>query len=286
MGEDEEMGHVLEHGRRNLGRVLLFECLHRWYVAQPVNPKKKEKTLEAGRDTDSDAGIQHVMLEFDVSQEVVTLGVSLFVLGFALGPLLWAPFSELYGRQYVFFGTFLAFTAFNAGAAGSQNIWTLLILRFLGGAFGSSPLTNAGGVVADLFSAKERGLAMSIFSVAPFMGPVLGPIVGGFLGMTEGWRWVEGLMAIFSGVLFFSAVLSVPETYPPVLLRQRALTLSRMTGKVYMSRGDIDQGKISLGDAFSTGLKRPWILLFREPIVFLLSIYMVSTVSTLFGVQH
>ncbi|PSN73238.1 MFS multidrug transporter-like protein [Corynespora cassiicola Philippines] len=227
-------------------------------------------------------GIQHIMLEFDVSQEVVTLGVSLFVLGFALGPLLWAPFSELYGRQYVFFGTFLAFTAFNAGAAGSQNIWTLLILRFLGGAFGSSPLTNAGGVVADLFSAKERGLAMSIFSVAPFMGPVLGPIVGGFLGMTEGWRWVEGLMAIFSGVLFFSAVLSVPETYPPVLLRQRALTLSRMTGKVYMSRGDIDQGKISLGEAFSTGLKRPWILLFREPIVFLLSIYMAIIYGTLY----
>jgi MFS family permease len=38
-----------------------------------------------------------------------------------------------------------------------------------------------------LFSANERGLAMSIFSAAPFMGPVLGPIIGGFLGMTEGY---------------------------------------------------------------------------------------------------
>ena len=126
------------------------------------------------------------MKEFSVSQEVVTLGVSLFVLGFALGPLLWAPFSELYGRQIVFLGTYTAFMAFNAGVAGADSIYSLLILRFFAAAFGSSPLTNAGGVIADIFTANERGLAMSIFSAAPFMGPVLGPIIGGFLGMTEG----------------------------------------------------------------------------------------------------
>lgn len=54
--------------------------------------------------------------------------------------------SELFGRQKLFFGTYMMLTAFNAGAAGSQNIQTLLILRFFAGAFGSSPLTNAGGV--------------------------------------------------------------------------------------------------------------------------------------------
>lgn len=67
-------------------------------------------------------------------------------------------------------------TAFNAGAAGSQNIATLIVLRFLAGSFGSSPLTNAGGVIADMFPAAQRGLAMSIFAAAPFLGPVIGPI--------------------------------------------------------------------------------------------------------------
>lgn len=67
-------------------------------------------------------------------------------------------------------------TAFNAGAAGSKNIGTLIVLRFLAGAFGSSPLTNAGGVIADMFPAAQRGLATSIFAAAPFLGPVLGPI--------------------------------------------------------------------------------------------------------------
>lgn len=133
-----------------------------------------------------------MMEEFDTSREVAVAGLSLFVLGFALGPLLWfvtfpteqqetgepdklfrAPLSELYGRQWIFFLTFGAFTAFNAGAAGAQNIETLLLLRFFAGSFGSSPLTNAGGVIADLFDTRERGLAMSIFCVAPFLGPGL-----------------------------------------------------------------------------------------------------------------
>ena len=118
-------------------------------------------------------GTKEILETFHASQEVITLGVSLYVLGFAIGPLLWAPLSELYGRQLMYFITYGALTAFNAGAAGSKNIWTLLILRFMAGAWGSSPLTNSGGVIADMFGAKERGLALSIFATAPFMGPVL-----------------------------------------------------------------------------------------------------------------
>jgi hypothetical protein len=81
------------------------------------------------------------------------------------------------------------------------------------------------------------------------------------------------LMAIWSGAMLIIAGCLVPETYPPVLLRRRAERLSKLSGKVYRSRTDIDQGKVTLGEAFSTGLKRPWILLFSEPIVLLLSLY-------------
>jgi len=143
-------------------------------------------------------------------------------------------------------------------------------------------LTNAGGVIADLFHARERGLALSLFAAAPFMGPVLGPIVGGFVGETIGWRWVEGLMAIFTGVLWIAASLLVPETYAPVLHRKRAARLSKMTGKVYRSKGDVDQGPTTFGELFKASLSRPWKLLFREPIVFLLSIYMAIIYGTLY----
>ena len=82
--------------------------------------------------------------------------------------------AELFGRQYLFILTYGMLTAFNAGATGSKNIWTLVILRFFAGSFGASPLTNAGGVIADMFAARQRGIAMSMFAVAPFMGPSLG----------------------------------------------------------------------------------------------------------------
>jgi MFS family permease len=119
-------------------------------------------------------GATEVAKEFQAPSTVVVLGVSLFVLGFAIGPLLWAPFSELHGRQRLFFLTYMVLTVFNAGAAGANSMTTLAVLRFFAGAFGSSPLTNAGGVIADLFDASERGIAISIFSVAPFLGPAIG----------------------------------------------------------------------------------------------------------------
>ncbi|OJJ50007.1 hypothetical protein ASPZODRAFT_139343 [Penicilliopsis zonata CBS 506.65] len=227
-------------------------------------------------------GIEEIMIQFGIGTEVATLGVSLFVLGFAIGPLFWAPLSELFGRQILFIATYAALTAFTAGSAGSQNARTLIILRFFAGSFGSSPLTNAGGVIADMFSAKDRGIAMSLFATAPFLGPVLGPIIGGFLGMTEGWRWVMGFLGIFCGVVWIVGSLVLPETYAPVLLRRRAEKLSKLSGQVYRSKLDVDQGKIQLKEAFGIALSRPWILLFKEPIVFLLSLYMAIIYGTLY----
>jgi MFS family permease len=141
---------------------------------------------------------------------------------------------------------------------------------------------NRTGVIADMFAAKQRGLALTMFAAAPFMGPVLGPIVGGLVGETIGWRWLEGIMAIFTGTLWIAGSFLVPETYLPVLLRKRAAVLSKRTGKVYRSRGDIDQGPTTFRQVFQTSLSRPWVLLFREPIVFLLSIYMATIYGTLY----
>ena len=133
-----------------------------------------------------------------------------------------------------------------------------------------------------MFPASQRGLAMSIFAAAPFMGPTLGPIAGGFLGESKGWRWVEGLIAIFTGVLWIAGSLFIPETYAPVLLQKRAAALSRETGKVYISKIEADRGKQSLKQSFKIALSRPWILLVKEPIVLLLSIYMAIVYGTLY----
>lgn len=87
---------------------------------------------------------QHVAEEFHVSIEVATLGTSLLLFGFGIGPLLWAPLSELYGRKpAVLTPTFISgIFAFGCGAG--KDIQTVLICRFFQGIFGSAPVTNTG----------------------------------------------------------------------------------------------------------------------------------------------
>ncbi|KAK1145084.1 hypothetical protein N8T08_004514 [Aspergillus melleus] len=228
--------------------------------------------------------IEEVLKSFGIGQELATLGVSLFVLGFAVGPLVWAPLSELIGRQIIMFISYFALAAFCAGAAGAQNSWSLIILRFFAGSFGSSPLTNAGGVIADIFPADQRGLATSLFAGAPFLGPTLGPVIGGFLGENAGWRWVQGFLATFTGLIWIVTIFLVPETYAPVLLRKRADKLTQLSGgqHIYRSKLDLERGRVSVATAFGSSLLRPWILLFAEPIVLLLSIYMAIIYGTLY----
>ncbi|EAW22482.1 MFS transporter [Aspergillus fischeri NRRL 181] len=277
-GTEEDPYEVvwMENDPRN---PMTWTQLRKWSLTMTVAVSTLAVALVSSAYT---GGVREIEAEFHIGSEVATLGVSLFVLGFAIGPLLWAPLSEMFGRQIIFTVTYCALTAFNAGSAGSQNSWTLIILRFFAGAFGASPLTNAGGVIADMFHAKQRGIAMSLFAAAPFLGPVLGPIIGGFLGMNAGWRWVMGFLGAFSGAVWIICTIFVPETYAPVLLRRRAEKLSKHTGKVYVSKIDIDQGRVTLKDAFKTALSRPWILLFKEPIVFLLSLYMAIIYGTLY----
>jgi hypothetical protein len=114
--------------------------------------------------------ISGIITHFEISTEVATLGLSLYIFGFSVGPLVWAPLSESIGRQIPFFISFLFMAAFSAGCAGARNIQTLLVLRFFAGTFGSSPLTNAGGVVSDMFPARQRGLALCLFASTPYMG--------------------------------------------------------------------------------------------------------------------
>lgn len=158
-----------------------------------------------------------------------------------------------------------------------------MILRFLAGAFGSAPLTNAGGVIADIFSPEQRGIVLSIFSATLFLGPVIGPIVGGFLGIRAGWRWVLGFLGLLCGLLWILGSLFIPETYSPVLLRRRAERLSEITGQVYRSKLDGAQGKNTTPrEAFRLALFRPWVLLFKEPIVLIFAIYLAIVYGTLY----
>ena len=110
--------------------------------------------------------------EFNTSSEVMTLGTSLFVLGFAFGPIVWGPFSELFGRRIPLFTGYAIFAIFNIPVAVAHNLAQIFVCRFLGGFFASAPLAIVGGALADLFGPVDRGVAMCIFCASTFIGPV------------------------------------------------------------------------------------------------------------------
>lgn len=125
------------------------------------------------------SALENVAHDFQVGIEVSTLGISLLVFGFGLGPLFWAPLSEVYGRKpAVLIPTFVA-TIFAFGGGAAKDIQTIMICRFFQGFFGSAPVTNTGGVLGDIYSAEQRGAAIVGYAMAVVGGPTLGPIVGG-----------------------------------------------------------------------------------------------------------
>ena len=158
---------------------------------------------------------KEIITHFDVSQEVYLLGLSLMVLGFAVGPLLWAPLSEAIGRRNVLLFALCIYTMWTALCAAAGNIQSLIVFRFLAGTSGSAAFVIPSGLIADMYAAEHRGVAISMFAAAPFLGPTLGPMIGGFLSPAAGWRWVMGFLALYAGILTALGILFVPETYGP-----------------------------------------------------------------------
>ncbi|KAH6683221.1 MFS multidrug transporter-like protein [Halenospora varia] len=215
-----------------------------------------------------------VAAEYHVSTEVGLLGLSFYVLGFAIGPIFWAPLSELRGRRLPLVVSMFGFSIFQVAVAVGKDLQTILICRFWGGIFGAAPLAVVAAVFSDMFDNRTRGLAITVFSMTVFCGPLLAPFIGGFIVESYlGWRWTEWLVAIMGFVAFFLNLFFLEETYPPVILIQKAAELRRRTRNwgIHAKQEEIE---IDFRELLTKNFSRPMRLLFTEPIVYLLSIYM------------
>ncbi len=121
----------------------------------------------------------YIAKEFGVNTEVGYLVTSIFLCGYVVGPLLWGPGSELFGRQIIFRIGLAVYVAFHLGQTLAHDMTTFLVTRFITGVFACAPLTICGGVMVDIWDPATRGIATAIFSAGVFIGPVLGPIAGG-----------------------------------------------------------------------------------------------------------
>lgn len=220
------------------------------------------------------AATQAVARSFHVSNEVGILGLSLYVLGFATGPLLWAPLSELRGRRLPLVLSMFGFSIFQIAVAVGKDLQTVLICRFFGGLFAACPLAVVAAVFSDMFDNRTRGLAITVFSMSVFSGPLLAPFIGGFITMSYlGWRWTEYIVAIMGFVAFGLNLLFLEETYPPVVLVGKASQLRRRT-KNWGIHAKQEEIEVDFRELLNKNFSRPLRILVTEPIVLLLSIYM------------
>jgi multidrug resistance protein len=150
-----------------------------------------------------------------------SLTVSIFVLGYVVGPLILAGLSEIYGRRIVLTAANVFFCVWQIGCALAPNLGSLIVFRFLAGIGGSGCLTLGGGVIADLFHPEQRGAASAIYSLGPLFGPVVGPICGGFIGERVGWRWIFWILLITASVLTIGIEIFNRETNPRVLISRK-----------------------------------------------------------------
>ncbi|KKK23902.1 hypothetical protein P175DRAFT_0433997 [Aspergillus ochraceoroseus IBT 24754] len=217
-------------------------------------------------------GVQGVMGDFHSTDSMLaSFVVSVYVLGYVVGPFIVAPLAELYGRVPVYHGCNVLFLVFTIACAVAQSLPQLIVFRLLAGVAGVCPLTIGSGTVADMIVAEKRAGFMAVWAMGPILGPIVGPVAGGFLAQAEGWRWVFWVIAITTAVIGIGCLVSYRESYAPVLLERKAARLRKETGNPRL-RSVYDHGRLPR-EVFTDAFTRPIKLLFLSPIVFLFSLF-------------
>ncbi|KAL9025106.1 MAG: hypothetical protein Q9196_006016, partial [Gyalolechia fulgens] len=217
--------------------------------------------------------IQTIARDFDITSEVeAQMVLSIFVLAYAIGPLFLGPLSEVYGRVPVLQLGNLFYLIFNTAAGGCKNKGQMIAFRFLSGLGGSAPLTTGAGVLSDCWRADQRGKALSLYSLAPLLGPAIGPIAGGFITEHTTWRWAFYATSIADAFIQLFGLFFLRETYPPKLLHLKAEKLIQETGNQDLHT-EYDEPDRSLFKILKASIIRPFRLLGTQPIVQVLAIY-------------
>lgn len=203
---------------------------------------------------------------------------SLYLLGYAVGPVIFGPLSEHIGRRPVLLGTYVGYLIFTMACALSNRFGLLLFFRFCAGLVGSAPNAVVSGLFADIHDKREeRGKVMAYFVCAAVVGPLFGPLVS---GLTEGHSWqlscLVGLAIVGAGL---PLVLSLPETFPRVL-RMRSSSSIGEDGPD--SAQNLDRSRKNLLAEIKVTFTRPFVMMIEEPIVLSTSLYLALIYSILY----
>lgn len=276
--KSEESVEVTFDGKDDREDARNLSKIHKWFIVLIIAMGSTCVTcLSSSWSLASD----NIRDKFNISHEVSTLGISLYIWALGTGGIFLAPISEYYGRKitYIIGLTFLII--FNFLPEFCNNIGGILYGRFMSGFFASSFMAVASGTFADIFKKDELAYPVALYTMSPFVGPGLGPLISGFINENVSFRWTFHVMTIWAFVILVLVICFVPETYQPVLLKRKAKRLRKTydSDKFY---APIEKSGTGVFDAIILNTKRPVGLLFKDKMTFILCFYTGFTLAIVY----
>ncbi|KAJ9628578.1 hypothetical protein H2203_002479 [Taxawa tesnikishii (nom. ined.)] len=222
------------------------------------------------------ASAEGIMERFHVGPTAASLTLSLYVLAYGIGPLVFSPLSEipLIGRNPPYMITFAIFVILSVPTALVDNFAGLLVLRFLQGFFGSPCLATGGASLGDMYSLIKLPYVLTLWAFAACVGPAMGPVISGFSVSAENWRWSLWEILWLAGPVWLAMFFFMPETNPANILLRRAQRLRKLTGDSRLkAQSEIDQSNLSFKDVAVESLVRPVQLMLFDPAIAYTDIY-------------
>ncbi|KAJ5973093.1 Major facilitator superfamily domain general substrate transporter [Penicillium vulpinum] len=211
--------------------------------------------------------------EYGVSMQAARCGAMIFLVLYAFGCELWAPWSEELGRKPILQASLFLVNVFQLPVALAPNFGSIMVGRALGG------LSSAGGsvtlgMIADLWEPDAQQYAVAAVVFSSVGGSVLGPVVGGFVEAFLPWRWNIWIQLIFGGFVQIAHFLLVPETRTTVMMDRIAKKM-RKSGEnpnIYgPTEGVSFRQRFPPRELLATWI-RPFKMFLTEPIVLVLSL--------------
>ncbi|GAA5855495.1 hypothetical protein JCM8547_007860 [Rhodosporidiobolus lusitaniae] len=222
--------------------------------------------------------------QFDVGGVTAATGISLFVVGYGVGPMLLAPIQELpsLGRNPVYIWGLFLFVILELPAIFAPNMATVLAMRFFSGFVGSPALATGGATLGDMWEDKYMAVAIGAWSMGAIAGPVSGPTLSGFATMNLNWTWSFIELTIIGVLVFLVLFFLFPETNGETVLVKRAQRLRRLTGNNKLRAPAELEGGLTVTNLLMDNLTRT-AQLSIEPLILVPSLYIALVYSVLYS---
>lgn len=221
-------------------------------------------------------GQEQIQNEFKVGHVTATLNLSLYVLGYGIGPVIFSPLSEIakIGRQQIYIITLFFFMIFQIGCATVHNIGGLIVMRFITGILCSPSLATGGASIADLVSPEIMSALIGLWAIGAVAAPVLAPVLGAAMVVAKNWRWIFWLLLWMCAASLILFIFFFPETSHANILSRRASRLRKQTGdnRYYTTQEKID-ASVKPKEFMVKTLYRPVKMIVQEPIIMAFDLY-------------